>query len=45
MFVIDNPGKPNIMRFAKNGIRVAVYKDLKVRFYVSDYFTAAGKQN
>ena len=45
MFVIDNPGKPNIIRFAKNGMRVAVYKDLKVRFYVSDYFTAAGKQN
>ena len=45
MFVIDNPGKPDIFRFAKNDMRVAVYRDLKVRFYVSDYFTAAGKQN
>ena len=44
MIIIDNPGKPDILRFAKNGMRFAVYKDLKVRFYVSDYVTSAGKQ-
>ena len=44
MFIIDNPGFPRIIRFAENGMKVSIYNDHKVRFYVSDYVTAAGKQ-
>ena len=44
MFIIDNPGFPRIIRFAENGMKVSIYNDHKVRFYVSDYITAAGKQ-